>query len=260
MSNINDTDYIIENIELVIFDKDGTLIDIHKYWYHMIKARAEYISLKYLDNNLNSIKELMDLMGIDLHLKKIKPEGPVGIKPRKYIINLVVEYLQLMKLNVNFEDIANDFITVDVITQSKLSSILELLPGVSRFLENLRRSNIKTAIATTDLTERAVLACEVLSIKSNFDIIVGADLVKNSKPSPDLVDKIIGDMNIQASRTLVIGDSIPDLGMARNSGVKFVGVLTGLYNEEFIKNAEYISKDMTYLLANMKNTIIIGNV
>ena len=33
----------IDDIDLMVFDKDGTLIDLYYYWSQMIALRAQYI-------------------------------------------------------------------------------------------------------------------------------------------------------------------------------------------------------------------------
>ena len=77
----------LADVEAVIFDKDGTLIDVHHYWASMLKIRAKLIVKKYkLDGKVKN--ELMDAMGIDVRTGKIKANGPVGIKPRPFIVSV----------------------------------------------------------------------------------------------------------------------------------------------------------------------------
>ena len=79
------------NPEIILFDKDGTLIDIHHYWSSMLKLRAALIIDKWFKNHINKKnieRDLIDSMGVDLLSGKIKLKGPVGIKSRNYIVGI----------------------------------------------------------------------------------------------------------------------------------------------------------------------------
>jgi len=238
----------IENIKMVVFDKDGTLIDVHHYWCSMIEFRAKFfVEIVGTDKKSQLYDELVDNMGIDLVSKKMKPEGPVGIKPRDFIVDVALETVRRYDNSINRDTIEDIFVKVDEYSKTKLDKIVKVLPGVETVLENLKKADIAIAVATTDLTKRASLAMEVLNIKSYFDDIIGADLVKKAKPNPDLVDYIIKKNSLSSEDVLVVGDSMADLGMASNAGCQFLAVKTGLYTDEFIIKSEYIIDNLTFL-------------
>jgi len=238
----------IENIKMVVFDKDGTLIDVHHYWCSMIEFRAKFfVDIVGTDKKSQLYDELVDNMGIDLVSKKMKPEGPVGIKPRDFIVDVALETVRRYDNSINRDTIEDIFVKVDEYSKTKLDKIVKVLPGVETVLENLKKADIAIAVATTDLTKRASLAMEVLNIKSYFDDIIGADLVKKAKPNPDLVDYIIKKNSLSSEDVLVVGDSMADLGMASNAGCQFLAVKTGLYTDEFIIKSEYIIDNLTFL-------------
>ena len=234
---------ILEDVDIVIFDKDGTLIDVHHYWSSMIKLRSEFLVKKYcLHNEVYS--RLIDSMGIDIRSGRMKPEGPVGIKPRSFIINTAYKILLNYCDNVKEEDVSSVFLEVDNFSKKKLNELVNPLPGIPELLFKLKKHNIKSTIATTDLTERAELAMAVIEIKDLFDDIAGADLVTNAKPAPDLVNYILTRYKLDPKNAVVVGDSMADLLMARNSNCRFIGVETGLVNNEFVMNSEILIKDL----------------
>lgn len=230
---------------MIIFDKDGTLIDIHHYWCSMIEFRAEFFTKNIAEKDKAKLYlELVDSMGIDLNTKKMKAKGPVGIKPRDYIENVALNIMQKHDKNYTKIQVKNIFKEVDEYSKSKLYSIVKLLPDVKRILEECRINNIQISIATTDITPRALLAMRALNLEDMFENIVGADLVKNAKPSADLVEYIIMKNNLNTNEVIVIGDSMADLNMAKNAKCKFIGVKTGLYDDVFLKNSEYIINNL----------------
>lgn len=233
----------IDNIKMVIFDKDGTLIDVHHYWCSMIELRAQFFvdSVRHQAIDLALLhNDLVDSMGIDLKTKKMKPEGPVGIKPRSYIIDVVLHTLSKYSVYYTREKIVDIFDKVDEYSKEKLKEIVIPLDGVKKLLSDLKNANIKCAIATTDLSTRAFLAMKDLQLEEYFVAIAGADLVTKAKPNPDLVHYLLKKTNLTIDDVVVIGDSVADLYMAQNAMCKFIGVKSGLYTEEFINKSEYI--------------------
>ena len=238
----------IDNVKMVVFDKDGTLIDIHHYWRSMIEYRADFFisSVKVLEKE-KLYNELVENMGIDLKTKKMKPEGPVGIKPRSFIVNVALETMRKYDTNYTKEMVEEIFLKVDEYSKNKLTSIVRALPDVERLLNDLTKANVKITIATTDLSTRATLAMESLNLKKYFFHIAGADLVNNAKPSSDLVEYILEKSNFLKEEIVVIGDSMADLGMAKNARCRFLGVKSGLYTDEFINQSESLIEDFTQL-------------
>ena len=118
------------DIEAVIFDKDGTLIDVHHYWSSMIKMRATLIVKKWFsDVGSDKIQgDLIDAMGVDLTSGKIKPNGPVGIKPRPFIVDVAAQIVRLNKKNVSNDEVEGIFLQVDQKTSDNILPLLKLLP------------------------------------------------------------------------------------------------------------------------------------
>ncbi len=223
---------ILEEVDLVLFDKDGTLVDIHHYWTSMIKARASLIARRYMGDHVGSQTieaGLVDVMGVDLESGRMKPDGPVGIKPRRFIVNVAAEYARTHNIEISDDDMEELFKEVDQQTSKDILPLLHLLPGAARLLDRLKQCGVAAAVVSTDITSRTIKSMEALEIEHYFCAILGGDAVKNTKPHPDLAILAMEQGQFAKEKTVVIGDHPVDMLMGNSAGVGAnIGVLTGL--------------------------------
>ena len=221
--------------EIVLFDKDGTLIDIHHYWSSMLKLRGALIVDKWFRNHSEkkSIeRDLIDSMGVDLSSGKIKSEGPVGIKSRNFIVNIASNVVRANGMPIENTDMEDIFLKIDTNTSSNMIPLLKLLPGALNLLQNLQNMNILMAVVSNDITSRTVLALKTLKINNFFTEILGGDAVKNNKPSSDLALLVSKNTGIKVNKMMVIGDNPVDIQMGLSANISLnVAVLTGLSDE-----------------------------
>ena len=88
---------VLQRVGAVLFDKDGTIIDVHHYWSLMIRYRAEAVA-EFVGTNGSGgehggpmVDLLMSAMGVDGTGRRLRPEGPVGVKKRSEIVSIVGE-------------------------------------------------------------------------------------------------------------------------------------------------------------------------
>jgi phosphoglycolate phosphatase len=234
---------VLNNVKLIIFDKDGTLIDVHHYWVSMIKIRASEIANKWFNGEKRANFEtgLVDLMGVDIETNKLKPEGPVGVRSRGYIVSIVKDYICKHAQIVSNNDVELLFKDVDMITEKNLLSLLKILPGVKQLLEKIRQFGIKVVITSSDITSRVIIAMDVLGLKSYFSEIIGGDSVKNTKPAPDLAQLALLKIGCHPCNVVVIGDHPVDILMGIGADINTnIGVLNGISTKENFSQCDCI--------------------
>lgn len=218
----------ISDVHLAIFDKDGTLIDIHTYWANMVRLRAEKIT-EALKLSSDFRTGIMDAMGVDVATMRIKPEGPVGLKKREIVLNAGVSYLSRQGIPDTEELFVRIFADVDELSLSYLNDFIKPLPGLQALFDALREKDVAIALATTDKTERAWLCMRHLGLDAHIGYIAGADSVANPKPAPDVVELCCTQLGIPCHQSVMVGDAKSDVqaGIAAHC-VASIGVESGL--------------------------------
>ena len=236
---IND-ECVLEDVRLILLDKDGTIIDIHHYWGSMLKERAQLIVNRWFsdsDSQTKIFNELIDVMGIEIESGRMKPEGPVGVKPRPFIVKVATEVVCKNGVTTEGEEIEKLFKEVDLQTANDILPFLKVLPGVYSFIKKCYNLGVQLGVVTTDITQRGRKAIQALEIEPYFQHVIGGDQINNPKPASDSVDIILAKSGLERHKTVVIGDHVVDVEMGIKSAVGCnIGVLTGLGSQKSFTN------------------------
>ncbi len=251
MVDLNINGEVIHGIELVIFDKDGTLIDLYHYWANMVDLRVTLAQNEFCFD-INKKLDVMAAMGIDAKNKRLFSSGPVGIKKREDVRLAMVNALSDIGVSNIDEKCVEFFERADRASLDCLGNIVRPAPGMRQLIDELRVNGCKTAIATTDKTERAKLAVNALGISEKIDVVIGDDLVMNGKPAPDAVFKILNELNIDKRNGVMIGDATTDVMMGINAGLPAsIGVESGVSGREALeKLTRHVIKDISMITVN----------
>lgn len=240
-------------IDGIIFDKDGTLIEIYPMLWALAKKRLEKIVRAIGRSPLRAkiISSYLIGAGVNPKTKKINPYGPLATAPKHE--EVIVCAATLARCGYKYYEArriaqaAYDEADRDM----DLKDGLALIPGAKELLEKLCKNKIKVFIATSDSKERTEKMLKILNISKYITDISGSDTVKNSKPNPDAVNYIIKKHRLKPSRIAVCGDSILDIQMGIAAKVKYnIGVLTGTSSRKDLR--EY-----TELVINSVKDIIV---
>ncbi len=216
-------------VELVIFDKDGTLFDVHHYWGQMIQMRARAFS-GHVGGGESLRAALVSAMGFDEAVARLRPEGPVGVLKRAAIVAIVRDVLATHGHRWSEAEVETVFLEIDQISEQRLGEMIKVLPGVREFLAACQSSGTRAAIATTDKSNRARLALQVAEMEKDFVFIAGADNVSRPKPDREIADFVLSHLGVAADRAIMVGDHEVDIMVARNAGLMgAIGVATGLH-------------------------------
>jgi phosphoglycolate phosphatase-like HAD superfamily hydrolase len=238
--------HLIDDVGLVIFDKDGTLMDLYHYWSQMIELRAAMIAGQF-GLTQEQQEGLILSMGVDRKEGRILPQGPVGIKRREDVRSAAVNFMT----SVGYENttIACEYIfdQANAISEASLYTYIRPLRGARALLVALSESGCKVAIATTDRTHRADIAIRYMKMDPFVDFIVGTDMVKKSKPDPEMIYTILGHFDLDSNDAVIVGDAATDVQMGKNARLKAsIGVASGVTPRMDLEMyTEYVVSDIS---------------
>ncbi len=135
----------------------------------------------------------------------------------------------------------------------KTARHVKVIPGARKALKKLKTMGYKLALLSNCTHAQMEAIIENANIDKNlFEILVGADEVKHSKPSPDEIVKVTKKLGAKAC--YMVGDSIYDIGAAKKAGVKTISVLTGDQSRSELrkKNPDHIIRSIAALPRLMK--------
>lgn len=194
----------MSDYRLLIFDWDGTLVDSIGRIVESMRRAAESCGLPSLSDA--QIKGIIGL-GLPEAVQVLYPQLRDEVMVRRLCEGYGEHYLELER-----EPSA-------------------LFPGVEEALESFRRQGYRLAVATGKSRRGLQRVLEGRGWLDYFDVTRCADETA-SKPHPRMLHEIMDCCGVSARQSLMVGDSVFDLQMARNASVDSVAVGFGAQSLE----------------------------
>lgn len=212
----------LEDIELVIFDKDGTLIEFHAMWSGWAVALADDLERA----TGTAIRDpLFEMLGYDVATARAIGGGRLAATPMARIREATGAVLRDAGVAPDAAEsaLASAWRPPDAVALARPVTDLALL------FATLRADGRRIAVATTDDREPTLRTLDALGLAAWVDAVVCADDGLPVKPAGDMVVRVCAELGTRPDRTVVVGDSAADLQMGRAASVaRCYGVLTGV--------------------------------
>jgi phosphoglycolate phosphatase len=234
---------LLDGIELMIFDKDGTLIEFHLMWGGWTERLADDLESS---TGLALRAGLYALLGVDPASGRVLAHGLMAATPMSRIRDAVIAYVGDAGAGREAAEAAvtRAWDAPDPVALAEPVTDLRALFG------RLRRRVPTFAVATSDdrgPTERTLAA---LGVAGEFAATSCADDGHPNKPAPDPVLRICERLGIPPERAAVVGDSPADLRMGRAAGAgRVVGVLSGVGDRAILEPLADVVLDSIEALA-----------
>lgn len=202
-------------IACIVFDKDGTLIDLHLLWGAMIERWVELL-LAQLD--ISIAPEIYHTVGYDQSKQVVIADGILAVStlPQLAIAIAVVCHQHGIEWHRASRVVEN--VIFDAV--HSLPTLAMLRPIFQpTTLQQLHDKGIKLAILTSDDRAPTEAALRLLNIEHLFCAVGCADDPIACKPDPAGIFRIAELSRVDPKNMLMVGDSNGDMVTGRNAGV-----------------------------------------
>jgi len=192
----------LSQVDLVVFDWDGTIVDSTGAIADSIRAAARDLDLE--EPNAQQASHVIGL-GLQDALRLAVPSLPPE-RLREFVERYRVHYFGR-------------------------DPLLKLFDGMREMLDALRECGVTMGVATGKSRVGLERAFDQTGLRRHFDATRCAD-EGEPKPHPWMLLDLCEELGLEPSRTLMIGDTTHDHGMAQSAGALFGGVGYGAHPRE----------------------------
>lgn len=183
--------------KLIIFDMDGTLVD----------------SSITIVNAINYVRAKLNLEEMPRELILAKVNDPD--------LNPALFFYEEESFSAEHEAWFSEYYT------NHHERELELYNGIDKLLKELKEKGYRLAIATNAYRDSTLQSLGYLNVVDYFESITCYDDVGRGKPAPDMLEKNLNDLKLEAKEALFIGDSERDLLAAQSLKMDYLMVNWG---------------------------------
>lgn len=206
---------------LVVFDKDGTLIDFNLMWGGWVETQAWRVEMT---TQLPVREKLFDAMGYDWICRSVRSKGALCCTPMGELYKLAVKVLVSEGMTAEAaESVIKQCWKMPnpVLTSRPLAD----LTGLFR---TIKQMGMKIGICTTDDRQPTIDTLKHLQLDHMVDAMSCGDDGLPAKPSAEQIWTMCHNLGIPPYNTIMVGDTHTDMRLGRNAGCGLsVGVLDG---------------------------------
>lgn len=186
-------------IEACLFDLDGVVVDTAKYHFIAWKALAEELGFEFTLEDNERLKGVSRMQSLEILLEignlLVSENEKLAMAEKKNA--LYVSYIEKM--------------TPD-----------ETLPGVEKFLQELRNAGIGIALGSA--SKNAPMILERIQLTEMFDAIVDGNSITEAKPNPEVFLKGAEKLGVLPENCVVFEDAIAGIEAAQHANMYSVGI------------------------------------
>ncbi|WP_369901084.1 HAD family hydrolase [Bacillus manliponensis] len=224
----------------IIFDKDGTLIQLDSVWYKIVHRVLDDIFQMY-PNEKNKRNEYLKIIGMADN--DFESTSLLACQTNYFIAAAWFSLLE--NPNSNKEDFIHEVCALFKKHSTADDLVFTEVEGAKETLKYLKDHEYIIGVVTADDVDAAVHSLKMTGLYDYVDFLGADDGVNKTKPNSDFYYMFKEKFSLNEEDVLMVGDTLTDVKFARNSNIKVVGVLSGAGSKEDLEGeADYILDSM----------------
>lgn len=206
------------SVDAVVFDKDGTLIDLHARWAPWVAAVCQRIADDCDD--ASAVEPLQAALGVAGD--RLVPESPAAVGTGDAIGQVAADLM----VSRGHE---RHTVTSSIAAAMGSTPAGDLVPlgDVAGTMRQLADRGLALAIATSDDRANTLAELDELGIRDLLGAIRCGDDAGPVKPDPAVLWDVAERLSVAPSRMVFVGDSLHDAATALAASIPFVAVVDG---------------------------------
>ena len=248
MISLKSKSWQIDNVETVLFDKDGTFIDLHYFWGKMTELRVQEI-IKRFELDVDCFEKLCLSLGYDVNSGKMLSDGITALYSRSKIIEIFRGNLVDFGVKTTEIELAEIFDYVSEIFYQDMVKYTKPIESAIEFIKVLYQKGVKLGVVTSDSVVSTKLTLENFGWTDLFGVVVGRESSGETKESGALTKIALEVLGANSDTTVMIGDAPMDYISAKNAGIdRTILVATGQISaKELYQTSEFVLNDLSEL-------------
>jgi phosphoglycolate phosphatase len=228
------------NIQAILFDKNGTLEDSESLLLLLAKRCARIIDAQFPGTG-----EPL-LMAFGVNNNTLDPAGLIAVASRRdteiaaaaYIAETGRSWYECIAIARSSLDEAEKYVGLTGTFQIQQAPS-PLFPGSLDVLSSLSSSGLKLGILSAASTSEVHQFVRVHELDKYIQLSMGVDSGV-SKPDPKLFLLACEKLGVESGATLMVGDSVGDMQMAKNAGAAGCIGITWIDKHEHVLGADVV--------------------
>jgi len=190
-----------QSVKAVIFDLDGVITDTAEHHYLAWKAIGDELGLPFtreFNENLKGVSRMESL---------------------RLLLSLSSEPLSFTEEQLNDLATRKNELYKQFITQINPGDVL---PGIPELLAELKHNGIRTAIASA--SKNAFTVIDKLQMNEQFDVIVDAATIRNTKPDPEVFIRAAQLLEVEPEECVGIEDAVAGVQAIKSANMAAIAI------------------------------------